>query len=585
MNASSVQSHASSAQQLGARTRPLSVRRLLVRGPNWIGDAVMSEPALAAVRRLFPKAEISVLVKPAIADLFEKHPAIDRLLLYDGRRQHAGLIGKWRLASSLRRAGFDMAILFQNAFEAALLAFLAGIPTRYGYATDGRGLLLTDPVPRPDRRRKLHLVNYYLELLRPLGEDGMPAQPRLYLSPSEEAQGQALLKANGIGPSDRVVGINPGSSYGTAKRWLPERFAQTADRLIQRMRDQDQRAHAVLFGASGEEALAAAIAGGMRHPPLVLSGKTSMKELMAVIKRCTVFLTNDTGPMHIAAAFGVPVVAVFGPTDSSETSPVGEHTIVRHPVDCSPCLLRECPIDHRCMTGVTVDDVHEAALRQLQHVGKSQVSKFESSDLQTLELSNLKTPLAGVTVFLDRDGTLNVDQGYVMTPEELKLHDGAAEAVASLKAQGAKVILITNQSAIGRGLLTESDLHTIHARLLSLLQAAGGGLDAVYFCPHHPEDGCRCRKPNPGLVERAVNELGVDLSAAYMVGDQKRDVELARRVGARSILVLTGPIGVEALKTMQAGGDLPDRVAPTLSEAVTWILADVAQRTSTRVIK
>lgn len=562
-----------------------SVKRLLVRGPNWIGDAVMSEPALAELRGLFPKAEISLLVKPPIAELFSGHPSVDRLFVYESRDRHAGLMGKWRLASSLKRVGFDLAILFQNAFEAAFLAFLAGIPKRYGYATDGRQLLLSDPIPRPDHPRKMHRTihqaDYYFNLLQSLGSSSRVTSPTLYLAPADEHQAAQLLRESGVGESDILIGVNPGSMYGGAKRWLPERFAQTADRLLQQMR-KERPAHVVIVGARGEEPVAQAIADGMRVKPIVLSGRTTIRELMGVIKRCAVFITNDTGPMHIAAAYNVPVVAVFGPTDHRETAPLGDRqAIVRHPVECSPCFLRECPIDHRCMSRIAVDDVYDAAVRQLQ-VGKFESSKSQEPNFRTLELSDLKTPLRGVTIFLDRDGTLNVEHGYVTAPEQLELHPGAAVAVARLNEAGGRVVVITNQSAVGRGLLTEAGLDAIHTRLKELLRTAGARLDAVYVCPHHPEEGCGCRKPQPGLIMRAVAELGVDLTASYVVGDRRRDVDLGRTVGSRTVLVLTGPQSAEELRAMKRDGYAADHVAESVREAANWILEDVTHRQAGR---
>jgi len=559
-----------------------SIKRLVVRGPNWIGDAVMSEPALAAVRSLFPKAEITLLVKPPIAALLKGHPALNRIMLYEDRGDHAGLMGKWVLAGALRRQGFDLAILFQNAFEAALLAFLAGIPRRYGYATDGRGCLLSDPVAVPKREGGGHQVRYYHDLLRPLGAEGHSPAPRLFVSAQEELDLRQKLAQAGIAESDPVIGLNPGSSYGGAKRWLPERFAEVADRLAS-----EWGWRVVIVGAKGEEALGRAIAERMQRASVVLSGQTSIRELMAAIHRCRLFITNDTGPMHMAAAFGVPVVAVFGPTDHLNTSPFGaDHAVVRHPVECSPCLLRECPIDHRCMTGVTVERVYAAAVQQLQ-VSKLASSKCsdrrsevsQASSLSACQLGPVSAQLKGVTVFLDRDGTLNLDTGYVKTVDELELLPGVAEAVAKLNKAGARVVVITNQSGIARGFLTTAVLETIHSRLRELLLAGGASLDAIYLCPHHPDDGCACRKPQSALVDRAVAEMGLDLSKAYMVGDQKRDMELAERIGARRVLVLTGPTSVEAKASLEADGLSLDYVAPGLSEAVDWVLVH-AQRSA-----
>ena len=537
-----------------------------MRGPNWIGDAVMCEPAIAALRRLFPNAELTLLVKPVVAELFKGHPDVAHILVYDDHGQHAGLTGKWRLANALRRGRFDLAILFQNAFEAALLAFLAGVPSRYGYATDGRRLLLSDPVPRPGRGASSHQVEYYLGMLRPLGCEERAASPRLVLFREEETAMARRLTESGISGAELLIGVNPGSTYGGAKRWLPERFAETADRLAGQL-----NAKVLIVGARGEEPLAQAIAGQIKAKTVVLSGRTSVRELMAAVKRCAVFITNDTGPMHIAAAFGVPVVAVFGPTDWRTTAPFGTgHALVRQPVDCSPCLLRECPIDHRCMTRVTVDEVYQAAIVQIASKQAPASDAHSAPGTQHL-------PLHGVTVFLDRDGTTNRDTGYIKTPDELQIFPGAVEAVARLKQAGARVVMITNQSGIGRGLFSIETLGVIHAKLRAVFDAGGAPFDGLYYCPHHPDDGCACRKPGTVMVERAVADLGLDLTRAYVVGDQRRDIDLARRIGAKGLLVTTGPTSAQALEELRQEGAAPDNVATNLGQAVTWLFGDAGQ--------
>jgi heptosyltransferase-2 len=556
--------------------RKETVRRIVVRAPNWIGDAVMCEPALSALHALFPQAELTVLAKPAIAELFTGHPAVSHILVYEDRGRHAGLTGKWRLAQTLRRLRFDLAVLFQNAFEAALLAFLAGIPRRYGYATDGRRLLLSDPVPRPTRAALPHQVQYYLDMLRPLGWEGNAGAPRLFLSLEEQQAMADRLAESGIGGSDLLIGLNPGSTYGAAKRWLPERFAETADRLAAQY-----GAKVLIVGGRGEEELGCSIAGRIKATTVVLSGRTSVRELMAAVKRCSVFVTNDTGPMHIAASFGVPLVAVFGPTDWRTTAPVGtNHALVRQPVDCAPCLLRECPIDHRCMTRITVDEVFAAATKQL--TGSSGLSgSNQMNETNEINQSNQTNVLRGITIFLDRDGTTNRDTGYIKTPEELQIFPGAVEAVARLKRAGARVVVVTNQSGVGRGLFSLEALVAIHARLRAAFEAGGAPFDGLYYCPHHPDEGCACRKPGTLMVERAVAELGVELSRAYVIGDQRRDVDLARRIGARSVLVTTGPTSAQALEELRQEGAAPDCVATDLSDASTWIVQDAVSRQPT----
>lgn len=563
-----------------------NVQRLLVRGPNWLGDAAMCEPALRGLRRVFPKAEISLLVKPGVAELLIGHPAVNQIVLYDDKGGHAGLSGKWALAGALRRQRFDLAVLFQNAFEAALLGWLAGIPRRYGYATDGRGVLLTEPIAPPDKRAHLHQIHYYWNLLKPLGLHGDPPAPELFVSQTEQEAMARRLGEHGIDRSAFVIGINPGSIFGGAKRWIPERFADTAERLGQAIRRSHAREVAVIIvGAKGEEALGHEIATRLTHRTVVLSGATTIRELMAVAKRCGLLLTNDTGPMHIASAMKVPVVAIFGSTDWRTTSPEGAaHTIVRHPVDCAPCLLRECPIDHRCMTGVSVEQVYEAALKQLRWQearGKGQGASGDRDVVVSEPAAHSLSPrasLVGVAVFLDRDGTLNNDPGYLKSAAELRLLPGVTTALARLKTAGARLVVVTNQSGISRGFLTLKDLEAIHARLQGILEREDAALDAIYFCPHHPDDGCRCRKPGTAMVERAVSELQLDLKRSYVVGDHIRDVQLARNIGAKAVLLASERVDAQALEVLKAERAEPNVIVTLMAEAADWILADAASR-------
>lgn len=542
----------------------------------------MCEPAIRGIKRLYPSAALSLLVKPAIGDLFTGHPAVDQIIVYDWKERHAGLIGKWTLARELRNGRFDVAVLFQNAFEAALLAYLAGIPSRHGYATDGRTFLLSDPISVSNRRGSVHQVHYYWNLLRPLGLSGEPDAPKLSLLPEESQAIDERLLPSGIRASDLIVGINPGSTYGGAKRWLPARFAEAAARLCRQVQEGgNKRVAVVIIGAKGEEAIGAEIAGQLTVPVVVLSGATTIRQLMAAVARCSILLTNDTGPMHIAAAMNVPVVAIFGPTDWKTTSPVGEiHTLVRHPVDCAPCMLRECPIDHRCMTGVSVQHVLEAAtprlpasfgLRDLTGIGP------QGADSSLKEIKAEFNILEGTTIFLDRDGTLNVDPGYLKSAADLKLLPGVPEALARFKAAGARLVVVTNQSGVARGFLTLKDLDAIHARLQGLLEQHDAALDAIYFCPHHPDDGCLCRKPGRGMVDRAVAELQLDLKKSYVIGDHARDMQLARIIGARAVLVTGGVVDAPALEALKAEQAMPDAVAATMTEAVEWILRDASQ--------
>ena len=567
-------------------------QKILVRAPNWIGDAVMCEPAIRGLRSLFPEAEMTMLAKPAVAELFHAAPELNRVVVYEDKGLHAGLSGKWALAGTLRRYDFDLAVLFQNAFEAAFLAWLAGIPQRYGYATDGRVFFLTMPVAVPSRSRAVHQVEYYWNLLKPLGLSGGASSPTLCVTADEGRRLDTRLAVAGVGLSDIVIGFNPGSTYGSAKRWLPERFAEVARRLAERIgQDHGAQVVVVILGAGGEESLGRDIASRINGRSVVLSGATTIRELMAVVKRCRILITNDTGPMHIAAACGVPVVAVFGPTDSRTTAPYGqERSIVREAVDCAPCLLRDCPIDHRCMTRISVDRVYEAAVQQLNGLsrlsGRRGPSGLSGEDrtgqTDRTDKRDQTDILSGYTIFLDRDGTLNPDPGYIKSPDQFELFPGVSEALASLKRAGARLIVVTNQSGVARGLLSREDLDAVHMKLKRLLDGTGASLDAIYFCPHHPDDGCKCRKPNRGMIDQAVQEWGVNLDRSYLIGDHIRDIELAKRIGARSILVTTGVVSPQEADRLKASGVVPDWIASSLAEAADWLLSD-ANRLSVQI--
>ena len=328
-----------------------NIHKILVRSTNWIGDAVMTTPAMGALRAAFPNAEVAVVANPLVAELFSPHPFSDRVIVFDKRGSHKGAGGFLRFCLGLRKERFDLAVLFQNAVEAAILSLLAGIPRRAGYRTDGRGLLLTHPVGVGKYEKSLHHTQYYAHMLGQLGIRGGDGLPRLNCTPEEILRAREQLGGGG-----NWVAINPGASYGSAKRWYPKRFAAVADHLVREL-----GFSAVLTGGPSETELGRDIEKAMRGRPLNLVGRTSVREMMAVLSLCHLAVTNDSGPMHVAAAFGVPTVALFGSTDHRATSPFSSRIrIVRNRVDCAPCLKRRCPTDHRCMDGISVENVLEA---------------------------------------------------------------------------------------------------------------------------------------------------------------------------------------------------------------------------------
>jgi heptosyltransferase-2 len=322
-------------------------RKILVRVPNWIGDAVMSTPALGAIRAAFPSWEIVLAANPVVCELMSPHPFCDRVIVYDKKGLHGGAVGLWRFSRHLASEAFDGAILLQNALEAAILAALAGISVRAGYSTDGRRLLLTHPVRRSAQALRLHHSRYYLEMLAGLGISPAGFQTRLQCTEAERNWAASLMEGQ------RFAAINPGAAYGSAKRWYPQRFAKVAEALAS-----DFGFKVLLVGGPAEADIGSQILSAMSSEALNMIGRTSVRGLMALLASSELVVTNDSGPMHVAAAFGRPVVALFGPTDHLVTSPLCSRlALVRKPTECAPCLKRECPGDHRCMAQISVEDV------------------------------------------------------------------------------------------------------------------------------------------------------------------------------------------------------------------------------------
>ncbi len=328
--------------------------RILIRVPNWVGDAVMCLPAIEAVRSNFPGRSITALARPWVAPIMEWCPAVDDVIHYmraeDSLTYFRGLFS---IITRLRKRRFDLAILFQNAFEAAFIAWCSGIPQRVGYGTDGRGMLLTSSPRVAQKYAMAHQTYYYLGILNAINLKTPYKEPRIYAPAQALARGRETLSGLGIREGDTVVGIGPGAVFGGAKRWSPEAFAVVGERASRLW-----GASLLIFGSEVEKTIGEAVKEGIKNGAYNLCGKTALSDAMALISCCTIFVTNDSGLMHVAAAMGVPTVAVFGPTDPFATKPIGAFTsIVRAEVDCAPCLKAECPTDHRCMKSVSPEMV------------------------------------------------------------------------------------------------------------------------------------------------------------------------------------------------------------------------------------
>ena len=381
-------------------------RHLLIRGVNWLGDAVMTTPALARLRERFPSTHIALLTRSKLANLWRGHPSLNEVI------EIPDSAGVWSVASKLRawrrpdsqdsQSGFQLAVILPNSPRSALECRLARIPERVGYARPWRNWMLTRAIGSrpghrpmhkrsPDEIRKLiagpaaalptaaapsagaHQIHEYLYLAAALGTDPAPLPPRLEVSPAEiESARKKFLPAmpgsatQGPAGSRIFLGLNPGAEYGAAKRWPAERFAAVACETLKQV----QGCTWLLFGGPTDRPICDQIAGRVGGDIQNLAGKTSLRELMSLLKLCGVLLTNDTGPMHVAAALGVPVVVPFGSTSPELTGPIRapdlRHQILTAGVPCSPCFLRECPIDFRCMTEISVERVMDAVVKTIR---------------------------------------------------------------------------------------------------------------------------------------------------------------------------------------------------------------------------
>lgn len=343
------------------------IRKIVVRGTNWLGDAVMSVPALRELSRIFPESEIVLHSKDSVNGIFADADFIDRIMPYESS------------ASRIRRTidetdklaedDFDLAVLFPNSFESALASRLAKIPRRIGYNKDLRGLLLTHPIPVPEWKDKQHEVFYYLNLVAEverkfLGKSSVPAgPPDISLTVSDERRAWALrlLEDFGADTSKKLIAIGAGSTNSIAKRWPAERFALLAEALAI-----DAGADIILLGSDSEVPIANAVAERCRASTINAAGKTTVDEAAAVLSIVDLLVSNDMGLAHLAPAVGTKTAVIFGPTDPITTRPYSDNAVViRVDVDCSPCMLRECPIDHRCMTRIPVESVLNNCLNLL----------------------------------------------------------------------------------------------------------------------------------------------------------------------------------------------------------------------------
>ena len=330
---------------------------IIVRMPNWLGDLVMATPVLHDIRRHWPEASITAMCQSNVAPLLLQDPNINELYSYQRPSRWIHVIQHHEIIDNLQFGEYDLGVLLTNSFSSALWFWRGKVKNRIGYSTSFRSWLLNRAVPFPKQIENQHLVDTYKMLLEPIGIPLSDTQPSLYLSPMEQQGARELLQSVGVDlKKQTVIGINPGAAYGSAKCWLPERFKSVTYRLL------EHPDYVILYFADAAGSpLVDHICQGMPDRVINLAGKTSLRDLMALVQQCKAFLTNDSGPMHIAAALKTPLVALFGSTSDIKTGPsYGIAKVIHKHVECSPCYKRVCPIDFRCMKRIEADEVYDA---------------------------------------------------------------------------------------------------------------------------------------------------------------------------------------------------------------------------------
>ncbi len=333
--------------------------KILIRGTNWVGDAVMQIPALRQIRRVFPDAHITLCTRDWAKGIFADADFIDEILPINANES------VFSQSKKLRESDFDLAILFTNSFQTALIAKFGKVKTRFGYANEGRSFLLTNSIKKPSWKNERHEIFYYLNLISEVEKHyfGRVSEqiPQFDLQVSDERKmlARKLLSENGVDLTKPIIAFCAGSTNSRAKRWLTGSYAKLNDKI-----QRELNANVVLIGDKSELDVSLEVVDNAEFKPSLMTGKTSLAEAVAILSVCDLLVSNDTGPSHISAALGTKTIVMFGPTNPKTTHPIGAE-IVRKNVDCSPCMLRDCPIDHRCMTQISADEVFEIARKLL----------------------------------------------------------------------------------------------------------------------------------------------------------------------------------------------------------------------------
>lgn len=340
------------------------VEKILIRSVNWVGDTILTFPTVQAIRDLFPQSRISVLTNENVADLWMRFPFVDEIITYKKRKGIEYVFEDFKIWNILRGKDFDLAFIFPRSFHSAFQVYLSGIPIRIGYKDSVRSLLLSHGILKEKEVFRIHRIFFYRKLIEIFGNDIKDYSPKIFLKEEDRAFIKRFMDDIGISNTKLIIGLNPGATYGVAKCWSPAKFGELGKRITKKW-----GAKIIIFGKADEKPITREILRIIGDDGIDLAGKTTLIEVAAIIERCKILISNDTGTMHLSAALETPVIAIFGSTDPKRTGPWGKgHIVIKKDIPCSPCFKRICPGDHICMELISVDEVEEIVDKKLREI-------------------------------------------------------------------------------------------------------------------------------------------------------------------------------------------------------------------------
>ena len=528
------------------------VKKILVVRFSSFGDIVLTLPVIQALKVEFPDSRIFFLTKKRYKSLVSWNPLIDSVIEFDSEGKHKNLYGFLKFIRELKSYKFDLLIDLHSNPRSFLIRKLVNAQRKLKYKK--RWLARFSMVRFKFLKIKSkHTVDCYLDLLKKIDVEAEDRLPRFHLRGEDRDFASDFLRKKGLKDIEILVGMAPQARWKT-KAWDKEKFSYVGNMILKKY-----RSRILLVGDESEKERLVYISSELKEKNVIYALDFPFNRLAGVIKSCEVFITNDSGPMHLSSALGVPTIAIFGPTHPKlGFSPLGlMDKVVTTNEWCSPCSLhgkKKCFRDKRyCMDKITPEEVYKL----VEDILNSQK-----------------------VVFLDRDGTIIEDRNFLSRTQQVSFFTGSVDAIRILKSLGYKLIVITNQSGINRGLITLEDVNEVNRFILDELKKKNAAIDDVYFCPHHPDEGCSCRKPQMGLVEKAKEKHKLNLSDSVVIGDKLSDVILGKKMFAKTVLVLTGygKKELEKIKDSKEPNQKPDFVAKDILDAALWLKKNLSDK-------